>query len=180
MLDTNHGELKSELASSLPLAKRALTLAWILHQSFQQKNLTHGRGLSADMPLVSGEMRDKGGLSGIFLTRFTSIPHTQKCDSASFQYLNVLGVTDDELRFSELRSSEHLALLLKYKNMDQVTLPQRRSIFHKSNDIPNSHSVPLERTISSESNPALESTVVPEEANRYPHKNEQMPQTASL
>lgn len=186
VLGTDNGDLKSELASSLPLAKRALTLAWILHQSFQQKTLTHGRGLSADMPLLSGGMRDKGSLSGIFLTRFTTIPYAQKCDSTTFQYLNVLGVTDDELRFSELRSSEHLSLLLKYKNMDQVTLPQRRSIFHKSNDISNSYDRPVEPNTSpesasaSESTTPLESTAVPEEAKRYRHENEQMPQTASL
>ena len=180
VLDTNHGELKSELASSLPLAKRAITLAWILHQSFQQKNLTAGCGLSADMPLLSGGMRDKGSLSGIFLTRFTSIPNAQKCDATSFQYLNVLGVTDDELRFSELRSSEHLSLLLKYKNMDQVTHPQRRSIFHKSNDIPTYYDAPPERDSSSERTPVLESAAVPERAKSYLHQEEKMTQIASL
>ena len=184
-VDIKNADLKSELASSLPLAKRALTLAWILHQSFRQKTLTHGRGLSADMPLLSDAMRNKGSLSGIFLTRFTRIPYAQKCDSTSFQYLNVLGVTDDELRFSELRSSEHLSSLLTYKKLDQVTLPQRRSIFHKSNDILNADHTSRGSATSSENSAPVENTAssgktaIPERRERYPHKSEQMPQIVS-
>lgn len=178
--ETEKAGLKSELASSLPLAKRALTLAWILHQSFRQKELTCGRGLSADMPLLSGGMRIKGSLSGIFLTRFKRIAYAQKCDSTSFQYLNVLGVTDDELRFSELRSSEHLSLLLKYKNMDQVTLPQRRSIFHKSNDIVDSYGTAHQSPAQAERTALTERNAPTERPKRYAQENEQMSRMASL
>ena len=127
------GNTKSIAAQTLTVAKKAMTLAWILHQSFRKKSLSAGMGMGTETVLSKSHPESKDGITGIFLTPFSKVTYPQKCEGGDFQYLNVVGVTEDELRFSESRSPEHLTSLLQYKNMDQVTAPQRRSIFHRSN-----------------------------------------------
>jgi hypothetical protein len=111
---------------------RVFTLGWILLQSRRDKTLEPGLGLSAETPLNALPRCD---LSGIFLTRYKRIPLPQRTEKGRFCYLNVLTVTEDELRFSELRSSDHLISLLQEKNIDQVCPPKRRSIFARGEQV---------------------------------------------
>ncbi|MCB0321284.1 MAG: hypothetical protein KDD60_10180, partial [Bdellovibrionales bacterium] len=62
--------------------------------------------------------------------RLATLP--QKSEERPFRYMNVIGITEDELRFGETRSPEHLITLLQSRNYDQVSSPTRRSLFQSS------------------------------------------------
>ncbi|MCI5066506.1 hypothetical protein MRY87_12350 [bacterium] len=120
--------------SSALLPRRMLTLGWILLQSSPDKAVPFGCGLSAEAPLDSHSSQL---LTGIFSTPYRLIPLSQKYlredgRTGWFQYVNIVGVTEDELRFSQLRSPQHLLSLLSCKDRDQLTLVRRKSIFLKS------------------------------------------------
>ncbi|MCB0330410.1 MAG: hypothetical protein KDD70_12125 [Bdellovibrionales bacterium] len=125
-------ELLEIAARESAFVRRLLAMAWILLQTRKDKTLRPGLGFSSEGSRLSDR---KGGISGIFTTQYNKISLTQRACNGRFAYVNILGVTEDELRFSELRSAEHLEALLQCKMLDQVNSPKRKSLFAKAGPI---------------------------------------------
>ena len=125
---------------------RALVMGWLLLQSSKSKVLAYGAGISCDSPINEDNNSSqnvnngKGStdciLTGIFATPFELSKNPQRVKGGSLRYINLIGITEDEGKVAELYGSDHLHLLLQFKNYDQVTNPSRKSIIAKTGLLP--------------------------------------------
>lgn len=130
--------------SDIPLwPARALVMGWLLLQSSKTKTVEYGAGLSSDAPVncqTAPGMDDidlpTGVMTAIFATPFELSRIPQRTESGCFRYINLVGITEDEGRVAGLYGSEHLHMLLKFRNYHQVTLPTRKSIVARTGLLP--------------------------------------------
>jgi len=111
-------------------SKRAFVLAWILLIGKRSGKLTLGSGLSAGCSLLEGQKNSN--LSAIFTTPFSFLPGEQLSKEGAFYYNNLVGITEDEAQLAKTHSLEHLYVLLKHKNLGDVTNPSRASILNRT------------------------------------------------
>lgn len=104
---------------------RVLTMGWILLQSARSRTIRTGAGLSCDAPLIPhGETE----LHNIFATAFACARNEQLATDRAFTYINLVGITADEAAVAARYSPEFLLCLLEYRQLDQMTKPDRSSI----------------------------------------------------
>jgi hypothetical protein len=108
---------------------RVLSLGWILLVSSKERRVRPGAGLSADMPLIP---QFDTGLTGIFATPFEAVSSAQRTESGVFEYVNLVGITDEETAVAASNGSDQLALLSQFKKLDQITRPTRASVTSKT------------------------------------------------
>ena len=116
----------TDIDKKLVLARSLLALGWILIQSNEKKSLTSNCLLCAECGFIPNTTQ-----SAIYTAPFTQAKLPQKANDKFFSYINITAITEDEFRFGNLRSPEHLRTLLSFKSYDQVTYPARRSILGK-------------------------------------------------
>jgi hypothetical protein len=121
---------QSQLEEPLPLwPARVLSLGWVLMMSARDRRISLGAGLSAEMPLVP---HFDTGLTGIFATPFSPVQSTQLSVDGEFEYVNLIGITDDEIQVAERRGADQLSMLLQFRKHHQVTRPARSSVVSRT------------------------------------------------
>lgn len=120
---SNNKKLSKDLIPMWPA--RPITMAWVLMQSSKAKIIKPGLGLSADLKLHDKEACD---LSAIFSFPFKQIQGEQLSPEGPFRYINITGITKDEAQLAEIYSPRYLEAVLKFKKLDQVTIPARSSV----------------------------------------------------
>jgi len=111
-------------------SNRAFVMAWILLIGKSSGRLNLGSGLSCDCPLLEGEKDSR--LSAIFSTPFSFLPGEQLGKEGPFYYNNLVGITEDEAELAKTHGVEHLYILLKHKNLSDITNPSRASILNRT------------------------------------------------
>ncbi len=116
-------------------AQRPFTLAWMLMQSAPSKTIRHGAGLASESPLFAyGENAgsktrvSRSPLHMILTTHFNRMRLRQTSSEGSFNYLSIVGITEEEGALISHRSAEHLITLLARRELLFITRPYRPSI----------------------------------------------------
>ncbi len=108
---------------------KALALGWVLVQSSRSGAPRTGVGLGCEVPLSEDEPTR---LSTIFSTEFSQIPRPCKCSDGPFSYLNLVGITEREALLARTSSPAHLTILLRRRQLDQVTKLNRPCLVCKT------------------------------------------------
>lgn len=108
---------------------RVITLGWLLLNGRESRSLREGLGLSCDIPLSD---REETILKAIFTTRHNSFPTPQLSGEGPFQYINLVGISPDEMKIAEEFSPDHLLTLLRFRGLDQCTRLMRQSLLTKT------------------------------------------------
>lgn len=120
---------------------RLLTLGWILLESSRTSCPGIGVGIGADKPLAAGHRTTFSGrdeLTIAFINSLSLFPAEYLCESGgTFRYLNLVGITEREAALARHSSATHLIDLLRYRGLDQVTIPGRGSLV--SDEVYNEH-----------------------------------------
>ena len=114
---------------AIDLAARTFSLGWVLLNSTKSGTLKPGIGLNCQTPLT-GLKSCK--LNSIFTTQFSKIRHPANSLNGVFSYINLIWLTEAEADLLSKTSPDHLLTILKYKNLDQITTPNRSCILRKS------------------------------------------------
>ena len=126
----------SEESGKVPRAKevplwplRPLTLGWILIQGRKSGTVKPGTALSCGVPLVK---QFDSEITTVFTTQFSRARQLQKSSEGDFSYVNLVGITEEELQVAEHSGADLLLDLLKHKKLDQSTKSTRSSVTIKS------------------------------------------------
>lgn len=85
--------------------------------------------LGGSIPLAADQQTN---LAAVLLQRFSPISHEQLCVEGEFSYVNILGITADELALGETEGLSHLLALLKRKGLEQMTRLSRSSVIART------------------------------------------------
>ena len=113
--------------SSIPLwPLKIITFGWIMLNSSKEKELKRGTLINVDLKETLGLMAN---IEALITEDFRKLPNTYYCLEGEFKFINILGLTDNELEFVKSNSSNELLNLLSYKDHNQITKLLRRDIF---------------------------------------------------
>lgn len=116
--------------SSLPAWPiRLFTAAWVLLHSAKGGRVKPGAGLHVG---GSALFDDPSHPSTIFTTRCKKLGGEQLCENGSYEYLNLIAVTEDEAQVAAVHGAELLLTLLEHKKLADITKPHRSSIVSKT------------------------------------------------
>jgi hypothetical protein len=103
-------------------------LGWILIHSSPNQLARYGSGISLGAALDDSCSK----LTTIILNNYSLVAGPQHTRSKNFNYLSLVGITEDEHLLAEQYSSRFLLSLLSRRNLDQTIRPSRSSILHRS------------------------------------------------
>lgn len=121
--------------ANIRLIRRVFTLAWMLVQGRPSKTLRPGLALCSERPLYDSSTRihkNQNEIVGILATVFEPIQLVQETAETEFRYINVAGITAEEMKVAELYSADRLTQLLRFKRYHQLTNLSRPSVTHRT------------------------------------------------
>ncbi|NDC38074.1 MAG: hypothetical protein EBZ48_08470, partial [Proteobacteria bacterium] len=74
----------------------------------------------------------KTTLEAVLLQRLGAVANEQLCAEGEFSYVNILGITQDELLLGESEGLAHLMALLRRRGFDQMTRLNRNSVLTRT------------------------------------------------
>ena len=132
-------EIDSESLPSWPI--QLITAGWILLHSSKTGRVKPGAGLAVG---AKGLFEDENvQLSTLFTTKFSKIAGEQLSSEGAFEFTSLIAITDDEAEVAAMHTPHLLMTLLGYKNLLQISKPNRSSIVAKTGLLAPFTAVPL-------------------------------------
>ncbi len=120
--------MSSEAVPDWPL--RILTLGWILLHGFKNRSLREGITFTHQQAL---NQDPRSRIDTIVTTEFNKLPGVFIVEDIPYRYINLVGITQDEARLASDLSPYYLIQILKFKDLSQITRPQRMSFAKRRN-----------------------------------------------
>jgi hypothetical protein len=129
-------ELTMEVAAESPSGTEGELPLWPRRAFALGAILIAQQLLGRDCAWVGGAVpiaeHETTALEAVLLQRFAAVAHEQLCDEGEFSYVNIIGLTSDEVALGESEGLSHLLALLRRKGLDQTTKLSRTSVISRT------------------------------------------------
>ncbi len=113
----------------IEMARRPLSLAWLLAAGSEDDSLKIGTCLECSSKVFP---KSSGDITAVLCQPPMICQHVHMTSDRQFRFLQLVGVTGDEAQICERVGYGHLASILEYRGVHEVTKPSRTSIISRT------------------------------------------------
>ena len=123
------GDWSFQVDDILEMARRPLSLAWLLAAGADEESLRVGTCLECSTKIFP---KTAGDITAVICATPMLAQHLHLTEDRQFRFLQLVGITGDEAQVCERIGHGHLSALLEFRGVHQITKPNRSSIISRT------------------------------------------------